>query len=106
MLLVVEGGYDTLSIVRDEVCGDNPIPTVLVKESGGTADLLVYAMNNKIGIELQNKNISKIRHKGLEEQICETFKFDDEEKIQEAYDYITELLDWADMVSYCLHLYC
>ena len=53
VIVIVNGGFDTLTLVRDEICGDNPVPTVLVKESGGLADLLAYARQHNEEIQIQ-----------------------------------------------------
>ena len=53
VIVILNGDFDTLTLIRDEICGDNPVPTVLVKESGGLADLLAYARQHHEEIQIQ-----------------------------------------------------
>lgn len=93
----MEGGPGTLNTVYSAVTNDNSIPCVLVKGTGRTADLLVYAMENSEAI-IENSVGGK--YPELIEKIEETFPEKDSDEFKnETYDKIMDMLFLEDSVS-------
>ena len=98
VLLVLQGGPGTLATVHSALVGDNPVPVVIVKSSGGTADILVYALTRRK--EIMESNANGEEHQGL--VACIKTKLPDitEQKMKDAYDKTLECLNFEDMVRH------
>lgn len=100
MLLVMEGDITTLAQIQLSVGGDMPIPVVLVKSSGGVADLLCYAITLDKEIGVPTDPTSDIVS-GLAFQIKKVFPEleDDTERMEDVYRTIQKIMSCKEMVS-------
>ena len=94
VLLVIGGGKGTLKTIYNSCTGKDPIHVIVVQGSGGIADVLFYAKENR-------KEIMKVRiHDGLKDEIEKkkvTRKTDTEEKVHEVYTMILECMNQDKM---------
>eukprot|EP00794_Sanderia_malayensis_P009475 gene9475-10465_t len=97
VILVLNGEQDTLKQVKEAINEDPPIPVVVIKDSGGVADLLAFA--HDISLEEGKK-----RDDGLEELlklITKTFPDFDDDTIYEVCKNLLFTAEEREMITIC-----